>query len=317
MQAVTRQRRTDTSVLVNVAPDVVGLQLSMANLYFVGESGAGDRSWALIDAGLAFSVGTIASAAKQRFGSESRPAAIILTHGHFDHVGAVEKLAKYWDAPVYAHELEMPYLTGKSDYPPPDPTVGGGLITCMSRFFPRSGINLGSRVHVLPSGGSVPGMPGWRWIHTPGHTAGHVSLFRDADRVLIAGDAFVTVRQESALAVLSQRREIRRPPAYYTTDWPSARRSVRELAMLQPSVAATGHGLPMYGERLRQELDALAQDFDRAAIPAHGRYVREPAITDQRGVVYVPRPAPDPTLAVLAAVGIAAVLGTAAARRYR
>ena len=42
-------------------------------------------------------------------------------------------------------------------------------------------------------------MPGWRWVHTPGHTAGHVSLFRDADRTLIAGDAFVTTKQESAL----------------------------------------------------------------------------------------------------------------------
>jgi hypothetical protein len=31
------------------------------------------------------------------------------THGHFDHVGAREKLAEKWDVPIYAHELEVPY----------------------------------------------------------------------------------------------------------------------------------------------------------------------------------------------------------------
>jgi hypothetical protein len=39
-------------------------------------------------------------------------------------------------------------------------------------------------------------MPGWRWMHTPGHTEGHVCLFRNSDRTLIAGDAFTTTKQE-------------------------------------------------------------------------------------------------------------------------
>ena len=53
------------------------------------------------------------------------PAAVLLTHGHFDHVGALKELADQWDAPIYAHGLEHPYLDGRSSYPPPDPTVGG------------------------------------------------------------------------------------------------------------------------------------------------------------------------------------------------
>ena len=77
-------------------------------------------------------------------------------------------------------------------------------------------------------------MPGWHWVFTPGHTPGHVSLFRAADRTLIAGDAFVTLRQESALAVLSRRQEVRRPPAYYTADWIAARHSVEKLAAYGP-----------------------------------------------------------------------------------
>ncbi len=296
--------------LIEVTPDVACQQILIVNVFFVGRPGAGDRQWVLVDAGVGPGCAArIARAAAERFGPHSRPAAIVLTHGHFDHVGGVKELAEAWDAPVYAHELEMPYLTGRSSYPPPDPTVGGGAMAFLSRFYPRGPIDLGGRVRVLPADGSVPGMPGWRWLHTPGHTAGHVSLFRDADRTLIAGDAFVTVKQESFLAVMAQVPEVHRPPAYYTPDWGAARRSVEELARLRPEIAATGHGLPMAGEELRRGLEELARDFERVAVPPHGRYVGHPAVADARGVVSVPPPAPDPLPKVLLAMGAAAALG--------
>ncbi len=211
--------------------------------------------------------------------------------------------------PVYAHDLEMPYLTGRSKYPPPDPAVGGGAMSFLSRLYPRGPIDLGARVRTLSPDGIVPEMPGWHWVFTPGHSPGHVSLFRDSDGVLLAGDAFVTVRQEPAWSVLTQHREVRRPPAYYTPDWQAARRSVETLARLRPNVAATGHGLPMYGEEMRGQLEALARDFDRVAVPSHGRYVRQPAIADERGVVSVPPPVTDPQLIAVAGIGVAAVLG--------
>src|SRR4051794_15061979 len=126
---LAQQEARLTGALLKVTHDVACLPLSIVNVYFVGVPGAADRSWALIDAGLRFSEATIRSAAAQRFGAGSRPAAIILTHGHFDHVGSVRALAKSWDTAVYAHKLELPYLTGKSSYPPPDPTVGGGAMS--------------------------------------------------------------------------------------------------------------------------------------------------------------------------------------------
>src|SRR4051794_11306520 len=212
-QDTLQQAHEPSTSALRVRPDLACLQLPIVNVYLHGEPHAGDRSWVLIDAGLRFSAGRIRRAAAELFGRASRPAAIVLTHGHFDHVGALPELADLWDVPVYAHELELPYLTGGSSYPPPDPAVGGGAMSLLSRLYPRGPIDLGRRVRLLPGDGSVPGMPGWRWIHTPGHTAGHVALFRDADRTLVAGDAFVTVRQESALAVLTQRPEVRRPPA--------------------------------------------------------------------------------------------------------
>jgi glyoxylase-like metal-dependent hydrolase (beta-lactamase superfamily II) len=66
---------------------------------------------------------------------------------------------------------------------------------------------------MLPEDGTIPGFPEWRWIHTPGHTVGHVSFFRDSDRVLIAGDALATTKQESFLAAAAQTPELHGPPA--------------------------------------------------------------------------------------------------------
>lgn len=277
----------------------------MVNLYGV-RSGSG--SWTLIDAGLPLHATRIRQWAASQFGVDRRPAAILLTHGHFDHVGSLRALAEDWDVPVYAHHLEMPYLTGRSQYPPPDPTVGGGWMAILSPLYPRGPIDLGRRVQVLPADGSIPTLPGWRWIHTPGHTAGHVSFFRDDDRVLIAGDAFVTTKQESLTSVLQQRTELHGPPAYYTSDWMAASQSVQRLADLEPNVFACGHGLPMSGPAANSQLHRLAEEFDGVAVPQAGRYVRTPALTDERGTVRVP----PSRIGVLPKVAAGAAIGTLA-----
>ena len=124
--------------------------------------------------------------------------------------------------PVYAHALETPFLNGSADYPPPDPTVGG-FMAQMSRVFPHSGIDLGIHLRTLPADKSIPGAPEWRWLHTPGHTSGHISLFRDADHALVAGDAVITINQENAAKLISQAREFRNPPRYLTQDWGAPR----------------------------------------------------------------------------------------------
>src|SRR5919206_1762841 len=205
-----------------VVGDLAYLRTGIVNLFLYGRPGAPNGTWVLIDAGLPGSAERIIHAAEEWIGPWAQPAAIVLTHGHFDHVGALPKLVQRWNVPVYAHRLKLPYLTGRSPYPPPDPTVGGGAMARLSMIYPRGPIDLGGRVRTLPDDRSaIPGMPGWRWIHTPGHTAGHVSLFREADRALIAGDAFVTTKQESAIAALTQRPEVHGPPAYYTSDWVS------------------------------------------------------------------------------------------------
>jgi glyoxylase-like metal-dependent hydrolase (beta-lactamase superfamily II) len=170
---------------------------------------------------------------------------------------------------------------------------------------------------MLPEDGSVPGLPGWEWVATPGHCAGHVSFFRASDRVLIAGDAVVTTKQESFTAVMTQRPMVWRPPAYYTTDWDTAGASVALLASLEPEVLATGHGRTMRGASMRRALSDLATRF-RQVMPHTGRYVNRPAIADERGTVYVPPRAAPSTAAIattLAAVGAGAALLMLSRRR--
>ena len=269
-----------------VAPGVWGRKDAFVNYYMIQDQTSG--AWALVDAGLKWSAATIKNMAKEIFGAGARPQAIILTHGHFDHVGALKSLAEDWDVPVYAHAMELPYLTDKSSYPPADPTVGGGMMSLMSFMYPNGPVNVQDYVRKLPDDNTIPGFPEWKYIHTPGHTPGHISLFRESDKVLIAGDAFVTTKAESVIYAVTHLNHLSGPPKYFTSNWASAKLSVMKLSALDPETIATGHGKPMQGEEMRRELNNLSRHFDHLAVPAQGRYVNEPSIANENGVVSIP-----------------------------
>ena len=257
---------------IAVLPDVYCYTDQIVNLILIGNPNESSE-FVLIDTGMPKSADEIKELVQERFGDGAKPKAIVLTHGHFDHVGSIAVLLEEWDIPVYAHELELPYLTGKKDYPPGDPNVDSGLVAKMSSMFPNHGIDISSNVLPLPADGTVPSMAAWKWIHTPGHSPGHVSLFRESDGVLIAGDAFVTVKQESLYKVMTQTQEISGPPKYFTTDWEASFESVKKLEALKPLIAVTGHGLPMSGEELKVNLKYLVDNFNELAKPDSGKYV--------------------------------------------
>ncbi|MCQ8239521.1 MBL fold metallo-hydrolase [Rhizosaccharibacter radicis] len=259
---------------VAVAPDLSCRRTMIANVLFLGVPHR--PGWVLVDAGVTGSAHAIEAAAARRFGEGVPPAAILLTHGHFDHVGALHSLLERWDVPVYAHPLEMPYLDGSASYPPADPGAGGGLMTLLAPLFPRSPVDVRRWLRPLPPDNSVPGLSDWQVIHTPGHSVGHVSFWRERDGCLVAGDAFTTTAPESAYATATQEPELHGPPRYFTHDWQAAHDSVRRLAALQPEVVVTGHGRPMHGQTMRTALHGLADRFEILAVPEGGRYVNDP-----------------------------------------
>jgi glyoxylase-like metal-dependent hydrolase (beta-lactamase superfamily II) len=286
-----------------IARDVAVVHMSIVNAYLVGNS----NNWVLVDSGTPGNAGKIKEAAEARFGARSKPRAILLTHGHFDHAGSAPALADEWGVPVYSHRLEWPYLTGKSSYPPIDPTTPG-FFSFLARFFPSHTVTIGDRLEEISNNLPALGLDDWQVHFTPGHTPGHVAFYRKSDGVLMAGDALTTVNLDNIFDTLTKRQQVCRPPAPATTDWQMARRSVQLLASLRPNVIAPGHGTPM-----QSAADRLQQLADRFPIPSHGRYVNEPARADETGITYLPPPPFDPVPKIATGVAVAGVLAGAGA----
>jgi len=259
-----------------IAPGVycleVGTGITRSNVYFV-RSGS---SWALIDTALAKCDRVIQEAAESLFGANTPPAAILLTHDHPDHAGSTLPLARRWGCVAYVHPDELPlvtmdfstYLSTVKEYANPlDTWVVLPLLRVLPKRARASMLSESSFKDVARAfdpGAGVPGLPDWECIPTPGHTPGHVSFFRPADRVLITGDAVLTVHLNSWWGFLlwgvgRNKQKLSGPPWYTTWSWRAARESVAMLARLEPRVLASGHGTPMTGSRTTQQLRAFAQ----------------------------------------------------------
>lgn len=247
-----------------IAAGVYRHALRGVNVYLL-RSGS---SWVLIDTGWRDSGPAIREAAQSLFGPGSHPQAILLTHPHGDHVGSAVELARTWDVPVYIHADDLPLLSGDilSQADPPE-AIGRFMVRLMRRL-PRRTLeklaipDLAAAARALPGGDAgVPGLANWECIYTPGHSPGHVAFFRRSDRVLIAGDAVLTVR---LWGLLPNVRRISRPLRLPSWDWRAAKGSVAILAGLEPAVLACGHGIPMSGPGVAAELRAFSDRFSRS-----------------------------------------------------
>ncbi len=257
------------------ASGVYRLSIRGASVYFV-RSGP---SWALIDTAWAGCAQPIKRAAETLFGANTRPAAILLTHSHPDHAGAAPELARIWDVPVYVHPDELPLATGDmSAYETYVETYPAGpldrwVIRPVMRLLParaREAMRAQSEAfaHVArafdPETG-VPGLPDWERIPTPGHSPGHVAFFRRSDRVLIAGDALLTLNVNSVWDLLRIKRRVSGPPYISSWNWQAAKQSAAVLAGLEPRVLACGHGAPMTD--VAGDVRAFADHFARPHPP--------------------------------------------------
>lgn len=263
-----RQRRHDEPS--EIAPGVLCLGphgLTQTNVYLV----SGGTGWVLVDAGWPGDGPRIREAAAAEFGAGLRADAIVLTHDHPDHEGAALQLALQWGCPVYLHPLEMPIALRDFEamhaYAGPlDRFVILPLMRLLSRrrreaLFARS--TLREVAQELDDSRQVPHLPGWRWLPTPGHTPGHIALFRDSDRVLLSGDALATVRLNSPVAMVLRWPWLSEPPWYTTWSRTSARESIATMADLEPTVIGGGHGRPVSGRHTAAALRAFAEQLSR------------------------------------------------------
>jgi glyoxylase-like metal-dependent hydrolase (beta-lactamase superfamily II) len=98
---------------------------------------------------------------------------------------------------------------------------------------------------------------GFRVVHAPGHTPGHVVFFREKDRVAIAGDLLFSVG-------ITVCRGLMQPPAFFSVDPDQNRRSIRLLTELRPSLLCFGHGPPL---RQPEMLDRFVARWERGRVP--------------------------------------------------
>jgi hydroxyacylglutathione hydrolase len=92
-------------------------------------------------------------------------------------------------------------------------------------------------------------------IETPGHTAGHISFWREADRILITGDVLCNVNIWNGKVML------REPEAIFTLDPMENRRSARRFLSLEPRLVCFGHGPPLRDtERFVRFIESLPVD---------------------------------------------------------
>ena len=104
------------------------------------------------------------------------PIAILLTHAHFDHIGAVEQVRLKWNIPVYIHENEKNWLI--------DPALNG------SHRFPFGEIKASKADHLINSEGELKvGDFTFEVLFTPGHSPGSISFYHEQTSAVFAGDA--------------------------------------------------------------------------------------------------------------------------------
>jgi glyoxylase-like metal-dependent hydrolase (beta-lactamase superfamily II) len=236
-----------------VAPGIHRFTDALANWYAIGADGG----VVLVDCGWPRSTGALVAGLQAIGRTPADVAAVLLTHGHEDHLGTAAWLAEEHGVPVYAHRDELPRVRGERR-----PTWGAGLVrelwrpsavrfvaTCV-----RKGVSSPRWVNdpsVLPEAERAAVPAGARVIPVPGHTEGHVAYHLPDRGVVVCGDALVT------LSVLTRRPGPQLHPSAFALDNEQAARSLPVLATLDADLLLPGHGEPYAGSPQRAVEEAL------------------------------------------------------------
>lgn len=203
------------------------------NAYVLGE--------VLVDAGYRFQSGRAVKAARERGVTEH-----VLTHAHLDHAGGSARVCRELGLEGVAVGA-VDAADARSGKPEPPPHTPGALKGFGRWYGSFSAVPV---VRELRAGDVVG--PGFVVLDVPGHTLGHVAFWREADRVLIAGDVLFNIN------VLTGSAKLGPPPDLVTTDPARNRESIEQIAALEPRVVGLGHG-PVLRERAAERLAAVAR----------------------------------------------------------
>ncbi|HET7578125.1 MAG TPA: MBL fold metallo-hydrolase [Bacillales bacterium] len=143
---------------------------------------------------------------------------ILLTHGHSDHVGAIQRILREKAVPVFAHRMEFPYMEGDLPYPRRK-KAAASVEKGLAQPLPEDG-----KEGIQPISGLKPYL-------TPGHSPGHIVFYHNEDQVLLAGDLFT-----------SKKGKLRRPMPIFTADMEQAVKSSQIVRELDPVRLEVCHG---------------------------------------------------------------------------
>jgi hydroxyacylglutathione hydrolase len=167
---------------------------------------------------------------------EGRPlAAHALTHAHFDHQGASKAVCERFGVPFWVPERDVAAAEDPRVIRERQPDKLINKINFRMYAGPGHPVD-----RALREGDDVAG---FTVLDTPGHSAGHVSFWRESDRVLICGDVLTNMDTTTGRPGLHE------PKRYYTPDPETNRRSAKRLGRLEPSLVLFGHGAPLRDTR--------------------------------------------------------------------
>jgi len=156
-----------------------------------------------------------------------------LTHAHADHQGSSDSICNTLNIPLWTSELEKNNAeSGIVTFEYPD--KNHLIAQFQQKFWAGKGHEVS---RVLKEGDSVGS---FTVIETPGHSRGHISFFREQDKVLIVGDALINMNLLTTIVGMNQ------PPNLFTTDKKMNMESIKKIHALKPKILCFGHGPILY-----------------------------------------------------------------------
>lgn len=228
-----------------VARDVFCAEGTAVNWVLVREG----RDLTLIDAGYPGDVRTLLASIAAIGHRPEDVRAVLVTHAHVDHVGALNHLHERYGTPALMHPDEVPNATGERHESATTADVvrraWRPAVLRWSIAISRAGATRPPVVaHAEAFSGDGPlDLPGGPVpVHLPGHTSGTTAYLLPEAGVVATGDALVTGHP------LSSRSGPQLLPEFFDHDRPAARDSLERLGTLEADLLVPGHGLPWRGD---------------------------------------------------------------------